>query len=203
MALKGPYLTRPYTARRGLTRPCKAAGQNSSPASILDESSASGAGMYSLFDYVDYAGQELEVVITENVSRQFATRHQFGGEIPISVQNDGFRRRGFLPVSMVLNTANYALKHSRSRGWGIYFRLMAMKAAFPPLQSTMLSLELQPLPADKYLADLSTKTLPSVIATTSPYFPRGKNGKPAPKWVQDLAKIRQRYGKDLHDLEGL
>ena len=174
--------------------PCTSlSGQNNTPASILDEASPSGLGLHCMFDYIDYAGSDVDVVITENVARLFASRAQFHGETPIAMQSEGFRQRGFISEAFLLKSQNYNLRHSRDRGWGMYLRLMSMRAAFPPLSSTIHSLQLVPLPVTKYLADVTVKKPPLVLDTQRPRLPSDKD---APKWVQDLAKVRKTLGAE-------
>ena len=137
----------------GLTMgyPCKSlSSQNSDPKAFTDSESTSGGGFRALLDYVDY-NPDLEWVVTENVRRLCQKRKQFGGEVPIDIQNKAMQERGFFPAHSLVCTSSYGLPQSRSRCWGIYIKNTCLKAWAPDPHYLFQSLATANLPTSKIL----------------------------------------------------
>ena len=161
--------------------------QNTQPKSFLDTDSTSGAGFAALCDYLDYAGPELEWVITENVRNMCFQRSKFGGEVPIQLQDEAMKSRGFIPAHSLVNTMNYGLPQSRTRCYGLYIRATCAKRAEPTvvfkgMMRQAVSLDMALLPAD-----------------TPVPLPAGKQRKAAcgQKWKDGFKEAMKTFGKAL------
>ena len=101
--------------------PCKSISkQNNKAASFLDESSKTGAGFRATLGYVDYA--QPSVLVTENVGSMAHKRASFDNEVPIQIQNDAMKRRGYDCWHWVVNSNQFGLQQSRTRCWAIYIK---------------------------------------------------------------------------------
>jgi site-specific DNA-cytosine methylase len=158
--------------------------QNNDPESFLNEDSATGGGFAAMLRYVDYAIDTLEWIITENVRVMFFKRKAFNNEVPIEIQNKALNQRGFVDASSLINTKEYALRHSRTRAWGIYIKMCKTKAAYPNMQTFFLSFRCEPLPVKFFLN--------GEFALKDAHRLKNYRGD---KWKIGLAAAKQKFGK--------
>jgi site-specific DNA-cytosine methylase len=126
--------------------------ENNNPKSILDEDSASGNGLKSLLDAVDYHGQDVAIVLTENVKTMFHVRKSFD-ERPIDLQNKALKDRGFLPAAVLARAQHYVTPHGRTRAIGMYIKYTKTKWFKPDIERQFRSMKIAPLPLAKYITD--------------------------------------------------
>ena len=70
--------------------------------------------------YVDYASPE--IVVVENVRTLMQCRKQFDNEVPLQIQDDAFRRRGYYCFHELVSSTSFGLMQSRTRLWAIYIK---------------------------------------------------------------------------------
>ena len=100
------------------------------------------------------------MVCTENVKNMFSKRSQWNYEVPIDIQDQKFKDRGFIPASVLTNLTQYTIPHSRNRAIGMYLKATKTRLACPPLENTFFSLrctqlELSDFITEKVLSKLS------------------------------------------------
>ena len=164
--------------------PCKSLSpQNSDPKAFTDADSTSGGGFKALLDYVDY-NPHLEWVVTENVKRLCQKRAQFGGEVPIDIQNKAMQERGFFPAHSLICTSSYGIPQSRSRCWGIYIKKTCLKAWAPDPHYLFQSLTLAPVP--------TSKVLDASLSCNSEKPSKKSSGD---KWRGTFKALKEQHGK--------
>ena len=101
--------------------PCKSVSkQNNAATSFLDTSGITGLGFDSMMKYVDYSSPH--IVLAENVATLVHKRKKFHGECPIDIQNDAFRRRGYVAFHRLVSSSHFGLCQERHRVWAIYIK---------------------------------------------------------------------------------
>lgn len=101
--------------------PCKSLSkQNCHAQSFLDTKSKTGEGYQSLLAYVDYA--QPKVIVCENVAVMLHNRQGFGGEKPIDIQQEAFRRRGYHGSFQLMNSKDFGLRQCRTRVYSVYVK---------------------------------------------------------------------------------
>lgn len=99
-----------------------------------------------MLDYVDYSRDTLQWIVTENVRNMCHKRKQFGGEIPIEIQNEALKERGFMPAYALVNTTEFGLPQSRTRCYGLYIKEKCWKIPSCP-ETVFRSMKRQALPS--------------------------------------------------------
>ena len=101
--------------------PCKSISkQNNKAEPFKDATSKTGSGFKATMQYTDYARPS--VLITENVASMSHKRASFDNEVPINIQNDAMKRRGYDCWYWVVNANQFGLQQSRTRCWAVYIK---------------------------------------------------------------------------------
>eukprot|EP00930_Biecheleria_cincta_P080184 TRINITY_DN6829_c0_g1_i1.p1 TRINITY_DN6829_c0_g1~~TRINITY_DN6829_c0_g1_i1.p1 ORF type:complete len:555 (+),score=48.01 TRINITY_DN6829_c0_g1_i1:91-1755(+) len=170
--------------------PCTSiSSQNTRPASFLNSSSATGNGFRFLLGFVDYCdadGDYLEWILTENVRNMMWHSSQYD-ERPMDIQNKSLDERGFLPSSVLAQSARFSLKHSRHRAIGLYVKKTKTKAFLPDLAQTFFSFECRPLPLSQFLCDDT-----GIEADSRHSGPKPSRGT---VWKKQLAMAESKFGQ--------
>ena len=170
--------------------PCTSlSSQNNHPASFSNPDSPTGFGFRCLLDYIDFCdsdGDYLDWLITENVRNMFWHSSEFD-ETPIEIQESNLEKRGFMPCSALAQSANFTLKHSRQRAIGLYVKKTRTKSYLPPLESTFLSFQSQPLALHSFLSRSDPGDCSESHIAVKP--------SPGVKWKDHLIVAESRLGK--------
>ena len=167
------------------------------PASILDQSSASGKGLASFLKYVDYAKETLEWAVTENVERFLQQRRQFGNERPIAIQSQAMAERGFVFAAVLGKAQHFGVPQSRSRAWALYLKARCMKAAHPSpkLSMTFYSMQRSSFPLEDVLVDKTPKSVSSM--ENARCFKKDATPK---KWHKQLTQAKRELSSAMMQL---
>ena len=166
--------------------PCKTlSSQNSDPKSFKDVTSSTGGGFRALLDYCDY-NPNLEWILTEMVRNITHQRKKFGNEIPIDIQNEELRKRGFVPIHSLISTADFGIPQSRTRCYGLYIKATCLKNRGPDPGYLFAQLKCKHMPTSKILNEKLSGCPKTTMRKSS------KN-----KWQEDFKLMQKKYGKAL------
>lgn len=138
--------------------------------------------------YIDYCGEELDAVITENVKAMFFSKPKFNNVKPMDLQCEALNTRGFVTAPALANSLKFSLRHSRPRAWALNLRRRKHKPDVGDMQDTLLSLQSAPLALEMFLDKDGSESKRDSTVTITPSS--------GTSWKEQLKEFEQKFGKD-------